>query len=54
MKKLLPARQRRFSSAVLVFSYVDAGLQFHVYKYRQCRYYIHACKLYAFVSELPF
>jgi hypothetical protein len=54
MKKLLPARQRRFSSAVLVYSYVDAGLQFQVYKYRQCSYYVHVCKLFAFISELPF
>jgi hypothetical protein len=54
MKKLLPARQRRFSSAVLVYSYVDAGHQFQVFKYRQCRYYIHVCQLYTFISELPF
>ncbi|MCU7549319.1 hypothetical protein OCK74_09345 [Chitinophagaceae bacterium LB-8] len=54
MKKLLPARQRRFSSAVLVNNYSEAGLQFLVFKYRQCRYYVHVCKLYAFISELPF
>jgi hypothetical protein len=54
MKKLLPARQRRFSSAALVYSYVDAGLQFLVFKYRQCSYYVHVCKLYTFISELPF